>query len=153
MSSQDTTRNRNMIRYALTCENDHSFESWFKSADAFEALSAAGHISCAVCGSSTIGKDLMAPAVRPARKGKQTSGTLSAPQSEIEAAFAAMRRQVEENSEYVGLNFVSEARAMHEGDVPERSIYGEARIEDAKRLLEDGVPVAPLPFLPARKAN
>jgi len=142
-----------MIRYTLTCDRDHRFESWFKSADAFEALAAAGHVSCAVCGSTAVGKELMAPAVRPARKGKGTEGALSAPQSEIEAAFAAMRRQVEENSEYVGLNFVAEARAMHDGDAPERSIYGEARIEDAKRLLEDGVPVAPLPFLPARKTN
>ena len=46
-----------------------------------------------------------------------------------------------------------EARAMHQGDAPERSIYGEARPEEARQLLEDGVPVAPLPFLPGRKTN
>jgi hypothetical protein len=53
----------------------------------------------------------------------------------------------------VGLSFAAEARAMHDGDVPERSIYGEARLEDAKRLIEDGVPVAPLPFRPKRQTN
>ena len=42
---------------------------------------------------------------------------------------------------------------MHNGEAPERAIYGEARLDEAKKLLEDGVPVAPLPFLPNRKAN
>ncbi len=42
---------------------------------------------------------------------------------------------------------------MHEGTAPERSIYGEARPDEAKKLLEDGIPVAPLPFLPGRKTN
>ena len=78
---------------------------------------------------------------------------LGTPQSELEAALAALRRQVEENSEYVGMNFATEARAIHEGASPERAIYGEAKPEEAKRLIEDGIPVAPLPFRPARKSN
>ncbi len=73
--------------------------------------------------------------------------------TDAEAALAALRREVEENADYVGLNFVAEARAMHEGDLPSRSIYGEARIDEARKLLEDGVPVAPLPFRPIRKVN
>ena len=79
--------------------------------------------------------------------------SVQAPVSDAETAIAALRRKVEENSEYVGLNFVTEARAIHDGDAPERAIYGEARFEDAKKLIEDGVPVAPLPFLPVRKMN
>ena len=66
---------------------------------------------------------------------------------------ADLRAKVEANSEYVGMNFVAEARAMHDGDAPERSIYGEARADEAIKLLQDGVPVAPLSFLPTRKAN
>jgi len=72
---------------------------------------------------------------------------------ELETALAALRREVEANSEYVGLDFVSEARRIHDGDAPTRSIYGEANPEDARKLLEDGVRVAPLPFIPRRKAN
>ena len=49
--------------------------------------------------------------------------------------------------------FAREARAMHEGRSPERAIHGEARIDEARRLIEDGIPVAPLPFGPKRKAN
>lgn len=145
-----------MIRYSLTCGNAHSFDSWFQSADAFDRLAAGGHISCAVCGSGDIAKTLMAPVVRPGRRASvdvPPDAPLSTPQTPVEEAFAEMRRKIEQTSEYVGLNFATEARAIHDGAAPERSIYGEARADEARRLIEDGVPVAPLPFRPARKAN
>ncbi|MCY1126281.1 DUF1178 family protein [Frigidibacter sp. RF13] len=139
-----------MIRYRLTCDQDHGFESWFKSSDAFDKLNASGMVACSVCGSVKVTKDLMAPAVS---QGTEEAKPLQRPASEVEAALAALRRQVEENSEYVGLNFAAEARAMHEGERPHRSIYGEARSDEARKLIEEGVPVAPLPFMPARKVN
>jgi len=156
-----------MIRYTLTCARGHGFDSWFQSAAAFDSLSAAGQLACPACGDTTVEKTLMTPAVTPARKAGAGAGDaagrmpaersgrpdLSAPASEMEKAIAEMRRKIEAESDYVGMNFVAEARAMHQGDAPERSIYGEARPEEARQLLEDGVPVAPLPFLPARKAN
>lgn len=148
-----------MIRYTLSCGKGHGFESWFQNADAFAALAGAGQLACPVCGDTAVEKGLMAPAVTPARKAEAARAAagdkpgLTAPASELEQALAEMRRRVEANSEYVGMNFVAEARAMHEGDAPERSIYGEARPEEARKLLEEGVPVAPLPFLPSRKAN
>lgn len=140
-----------MIRYTLRCDKDHEFDSWFGSAGAFDSLAAAGRLSCPSCGSAEVRKALMAPSVRPGKNAPDTA--LSKPASEIEAALAALRKQVEENSEYVGLNFVAEARAIHEGEAPRRAIYGEAKVEEAKRLVEDGVPVAPLPFMPPRKVN
>lgn len=93
----------------------------------------------------------MAPAVRPSQK--SATKPLTMPQNDLEAAMAEIRRAVEENSEYVGLNFAAEARRMHEGEIDPRAIYGEAKLTEAKALLEDGVPVAPLPFIPNRKAN
>ena len=139
-----------MITYTLVCDADHRFESWFKSSAAFDDLSRSGHLSCAVCGSRKVEKSLMAPSVQPARK---AATKLRDPSSDQEAALAALRAKVEANSEYVGMNFVTEARAMHDGDAPERSIYGEARADEAMKLMEDGVPVAPLPFMPTRKSN
>ena len=59
-----------MIRYSLKCEAGHGFDSWFKGAEAFSALQAAGQVQCPVCGSGSVEKELMAPAVRPARKGE-----------------------------------------------------------------------------------
>lgn len=137
-----------MIRYTLTCDKDHSFESWFKSSDAFDKLQSGGHVACTTCGSSDVRRALMAPQVKTSRK-----AALTDPSTEAETALAAMRKQVEDNSDYVGLSFAKEARKMHDGDAPERAIYGEAKLDDAKKLIEDGIPVAPLPFMPKRKTN
>lgn len=143
-----------MIRYSLKCEAGHGFESWFKEAGAFPALQAAGQVQCPVCGSSVVEKELMAPAVRPARKSEGGARPdLSAPASEMEEKLAALRRQIEENSEYVGMNFATEARRIHSGEAPERAIHGEAKPDEARAMIEEGLPVAPLPFLPARKVN
>lgn len=138
-----------MIRYTLSCDQDHQFESWFQSFDAFEALSKAGHLSCAICGSGDVSLALMAPSV-PA---KANTADLSAPMSDAEQAVSAMRKEVEDNSDYVGKSFADEARKIHDGDAPERAIWGEAKLDDAKKLIDDGVPVAPLPFIPKRKTN
>lgn len=149
-----------MIRYSLKCSADHGFDSWFQNADAYAALRAAGQVSCPVCGTTEVDKALMAPSVQPARSDGAVTvpeaaapPSLREPQSELEAAMAELRRQIEANSEYVGVNFVTEARKMHAGEAPERAIHGEARPDEARKLIEEGLPVAPLPFLPARKVN
>lgn len=141
-----------MIHYDLKCPQGHEFDSWFQSAEAFDALRVAGHLACAICGATGVEKRIMAPSVRPARKAGDKP-KLHEPQNELEAAMAEMRRKIEAHSDYVGLNFAAEARRMHEGEIEERAIYGEARADDARALLEDGIPVAPLPFLPKRQAN
>lgn len=136
-----------MIRYALRCEKGHEFDGWFRSSDAYQAMRDAGQVTCAHCGSAQVEKALMAPAV-PAEKAR-----LDAPRNPAEAALEQLRQHVEQNSDYVGLSFAEEARAIHEGRSPGRAIHGEARPEEARRLIEDGVPVAPLPFIPRQKAN
>ncbi len=140
-----------MIRYALRCDKSHDFDSWFASAAGYDALRAAGHVACPNCGSTAVDKALMAPQVATADATERPR--LDQPQSEAEAALAELRRQIEANSEYVGMNFAAEARAIHDGDAPARSIYGETRPDEARKLIEDGVPVAPLPFVPGRKTN
>ncbi|MDP5307258.1 DUF1178 family protein [Paracoccus spongiarum] len=149
-----------MIRYALRCDKRHDFDGWFRSSEGFESLRRAGQVVCAQCGSTQVEKALMAPAVpkeaadQPAAPAAQPSShPLSRPRSAAEAALASLRRHVEANSDYVGMNFVAEARAMHEGAAPHRAIHGEARPDEARKLIEDGAPVAPLPFLPRQKSN
>lgn len=148
-----------MIRYSLKCDQDHAFESWFNSAESFASLRDQGHVACVICGSTRVEKALMAPAVRPARKAATSPATKDEPQplgeptSEVEKALRAMRHDVEQNSDYVGLNFAAEARAMHEGETLQRPIHGEAKPDEARKLLEDGVPVLPLPFIPKRQTN
>lgn len=135
-----------MIRYTLKCENGHAFESWFASASAFDTLLKGGHVSCALCGSTKVEKALMAPAVASAEPAAPER-PLSTPASPLEEKLAALRRQLEDNADYVGEDFASQARAMHLGEAPERSIWGEARPEEARALAEEGVPVVPLPLL------
>lgn len=147
-----------MIRYALKCANDHQFESWFQSADAFDKVKAANMVACPNCGDTSISKAIMAPKVRTTRGAAETpadepSKPLSTAVTEQEKALAKLKSEIEANSEYVGMNFAKEARAIHDGDSPARAIYGEAKPEEAKSLVEDGVPVAHLPFTPNRKTN
>jgi hypothetical protein len=149
-----------MIQFTLKCADGHRFDSWFQSAEAFEKLRAAGMVCCAVCGTQQVDKALMAPRVRPADKTAAAptadaprDPALSAPATQTEQAMTALKRKIEENSDYVGRNFAQEARDIHDGTAPERSIYGEARPDEARKLIEDGVPVAPLPFIPGRKSN
>ncbi|MDB6179320.1 DUF1178 family protein [Paracoccus sp. Z330] len=144
-----------MIRYDLRCENNHEFDGWFRSSDGFEKMLAAGQISCAQCGSTRIAKALMAPSVGKERKKQPTAATpdLSKTDTPAEAALEKLRQHIEANSDYVGNKFVDEARAIHEGRSPSRAIHGEAGAADARKLLDEGVPVAPLPFIPRQKAN
>lgn len=157
-----------MIRYALKCPEGHGFESWFASSAAYERLRQAGHVTCPVCGSAAVEKALMAPQLAPERAGAAPGlpvpagaapetppapdATPKAPDPRAEA-IARLRAEVEKNSEYVGGRFAQEARRIHTGDAPERTIHGEARPDEARALIEEGVPIAPLPFATARKVN
>lgn len=133
-----------MIKYALKCDAGHDFESWFQDSAAYDKLAASGHLSCAICGGTEVKKAIMAP--RVSAKDAPEAGPLSAPASPAEQALRRLRDHVEQNADNVGKDFATEARAIHDGDAPERAIYGEARLEEAKSLIEDGIPVAPLPW-------
>lgn len=147
-----------MIRFALKCDEAHRFESWFQSSEAFDALLSRGMVTCPDCGSASVAKDLMAPKVRPARKAAAapqpaTQPMTNAPDPELVSAIRKLKSYVEKNSDYVGTEFAREARAMHEGEIPQRAIHGEVRPDEAKKLIEDGVPAMPLPFIPRQKTN
>jgi hypothetical protein len=138
-----------MIRYALRCAEGHSFDSWFASGAEYDRLSGAALLACAVCGDPRVEKDLMAPRLGggPAEDG------LLAPASPAEAARRALRRRIEATCEDVGRDFPAEARRIHAGQAPARGIIGEAAPHEARALIEEGVPIAPLPWGPARRAN
>lgn len=141
-----------MIRYALACEHGHEFEGWFGSSDDYDAQSAKGLLKCPVCATRAVRKQIMAPAVAGTKK---TAVPDLPPQmrSMVMEAIGKVRRHVEENFDYVGDAFASEARAIHEGRSEDRGIYGEASPAEVKKLVEDGVPVAPLPPVPPKKTE
>lgn len=138
-----------MIRYALKCADGHGFDSWFQSAGAYDTLSDKGMVSCAVCGSTEVSKAIMAPRVTL----KDDVAPLSVPSTPAEQALRKLRTELEKNADYVGTTFATEARAIHLGEAPERPIWGQANLKEAKALVEEGVPIAPIPFGPSRKSN
>lgn len=131
-----------MIVYSLKCVRDHEFESWFRDSKAFDEQAASGKLMCPVCTSRKVEKAPMAPAL--AGSGAERS---SVPDEMRKARqfMTGLRKFVEANAENVGKKFPEEARKIHYGETEHRHIYGEASLQEAKELVEEGVDVAPLP--------
>ena len=141
-----------MIRYRLVCDGRHDFESWFRDSTMCDDQLAAGALVCPVCGSSRVEKQLMAPAVRGRREADAPKRRLAAPGDERQKllleAMRQLRRKVEDSADYVGERFPEEARRIHYQEAEARGIYGEATLEEAKALIEEGIEAHPLPRLP-----
>ena len=141
-----------MIRYALACAAGHEFEGWFSASADFDDQRAKGLVSCPVCESCEVAKQIMAPAVG-GRASDAPSGPAGSMRAMMMEAMGRIRRHVETNFDYVGDGFAAEARAIHEGKSEERGIYGEASPAQVKSLVADGVPIAPLPPEPPKKTD
>ncbi|HEY4925036.1 MAG TPA: DUF1178 family protein [Roseiarcus sp.] len=144
-----------MIKYALSCENAHSFESWFPNSESYDVQARRGLIACPECGSARVSKAIMAPAIVGGDKSRPRQEATAAPvallderQQRLREIARQLRQEIIANSDDVGAKFPEEARAIHDGDAPARSIRGQATAEEARALIEDGVGVLPLPFLP-----
>jgi len=142
-----------MIVFDLACGEGHVFEAWFGSSADYDDQCARGLVSCPICGASDVTKAVMAPNVgakgnrAPAAVPMRSGGTPApAEMKAVLAALAQAQAKLLEGSEHVGKRFADEARAIHDGDAPERPIHGQATHAEAKALIEEGVPVAPLPL-------
>lgn len=130
-----------MIVFNLQCDKHHAFEAWFASGVAFEEQAAAGLVACPECASTKIEKAPMAPALSGAKKSVLNDGE----RKKMRQFVAGMRKYVKENADYVGKAFPEEARKIHYGETEERQIYGEASLDEATALIEEGVEIAALP--------
>ncbi len=152
-----------MIHYQLQCDQAHAFDGWFKDSATFEKQAKRGLIECPECGSTSVERALMAPAVP--KKGNtlpvpvKPQAPAAAPQppvpvaggrlpAQMVAMLQRMRAEVEKHCDYVGDGFADEARRIHRGEVDERPIYGEATDEQAESLAEEGINVARIPWVP-----
>ena len=141
-----------MIRYALTCDHDHAFEGWFASSVDFDDQQGRGLVECPLCASKLVRKQIMAPAVSGTRRTAREAPPAHAQAMMMEAA-GRIRQHVEDNFDDVGDSFAAEARAIHEGKAEDRGIYGQATPREVRDLVEDGVPIAPLPPEPLKKSE
>jgi hypothetical protein len=144
-----------MIRYSLICDKEHEFDGWFASSDAFDKQVRRGLVDCPVCGSAKVQKALMTPGV-PVKSNRKADAepvkALHAPADpkvrEMMEMVRKLREHVETNADYVGDRFAEEARRIHYGEEDPRGIYGEATLDDAVELHEEGIDILPLPKLP-----
>jgi hypothetical protein len=164
-----------MIRYALNCDQRHTFESWFANSAAYDKQAKRGLVSCPVCGSAKVEKAVMAPRLSradaaepqspslppptpplpiqptpmpPIPPGKSPVAIMSSQERELRQKLKELRDHVTKNANYVGAKFPEEARKIHYGETEHRSIYGEASPDEAKQLHEEGIEFHPLPILP-----
>ena len=150
-----------MIKYTLVCEQRHDFESWFAGSDAYDKQAKRGLVTCPACGSAKVEKAIMAPRLSGTRKGKKAPAEtpaatapvamLSPQEQELRSKLKELRDHITQNADYVGKEFPEEARKMHYGETEHRSIYGEASLEAAKELHEEGIELHAIPMLPDDK--
>ena len=139
-----------MIKYALGCAEGHEFESWFPDSAAYEKLRKRGLVTCPECGSTEVDKAIMAPAVVGVERAaveKPAENLVDDKRRQAREALARLRREIEANTVDVGARFPEVARAIHQGDEPERAIRGQTSLAEAKALVEEGVGVMPMPML------
>lgn len=137
-----------MIQYSLVCDREHKFDAWFRNAEAYDTQKQKGIVSCPICGTTTVSKALMAPAVQRKSAEKFAVSTGHPQQAQLRAALKALRDKVVSEADYVGERFAEEARKIHDHESPARGIYGEATREEVAGLAADGVDFMPLPVLP-----
>jgi len=165
-----------MIRYALNCDQGHVFESWFQNSAAYDKQAKRSLVTCPICGSAKVEKAIMAPRLaradaanpqppappNPAPVPLQQTPTrpvspktpvamVSAAERELRQKLKEIRDHITKNASYVGQRFPEEARKIHYGEAEHRSIYGEASLDEAKQLREEGIEFHPLPVLPEDK--
>jgi hypothetical protein len=161
-----------MISFDLKCTHDHVFEAWFRSSAAYDEQRAAGLVACPVCGDASVAKAVMAPAV--AAKGNQRPAAAmpeeDAAQAPVamahgaggEARMKALLAEIAEaqsraleKSEWVGDKFAEQVRAMHYGEKDHALVHGTADSREARAMMEEGLPVAPLlvPVAPPDKTH
>lgn len=143
-----------MIHYQLRCDQQHHFDGWFKDSESFDKQAKLGLVECPECGGRTVTRALMAPAVSkrmdmPApTKPLQEKAAAGPVPAVVLAVLQKIRAEVEKNCDYVGEAFTEEVRKMHRGELEARAVYGEASEEQAETLMDEGIEVARIPWVP-----
>ena len=138
-----------MIVYNLCCSTcNMTFEGWFESSNDYMKQKRQKILSCPSCNSLKIEKALMAPNLN-----KKSNSKNQKIKKTIASNISKLKKIVEKNFDYVGDNFSEEAKKIKYGESKDRSIYGEATIEQTKELIEEDISITPLPFQSNKKNN
>ena len=141
-----------MIRYNLICENEHDFDSWFKDSKSYNTQKKSNSVLCPICNSNNISKALMSPGIPTKTNALKINKLLDVENSKlIRDTLIKLKKEVKKNADYVGTDFPDEARKIFYKESKDRSIYGEAKQDDIKDLIEEGIDIIPLPIIPDDK--
>ena len=137
-----------MIKYKLVCKNcNNFFDSWFASSKEYEKLKNLKHINCPNCNSLKITKDLMSPNVLNSKKEKSEIAR-NEKYVKVKNKIKEYQKFIKNNLEYVGENFVYEARSIHYNNKKNsKGIYGKATIDEVKELDEEGIKTEIIPWV------
>ena len=137
-----------MIKFDLNCEQcEYSFEGWFENSKEYSAQNKKKLVRCPSCESTNIKKALMAPNLN-----RRTNSKEQKLKKSMASNINKIKKIIEKNFDYVGDKFSEEAKKIKYGEKKERSIYGEATLEQTKELLDEEIDVVPLPFT-TKKTN
>ena len=137
-----------MIVFNLTCKLcDYSFEGWFENTREFNNQNKKKLINCPSCNSDIITKGLVAPNLN-----RKTNSKTNKVRKTVASNIKKLKKIVEKNFDYVGDKFTEEAKKIKYGESKERSIYGEATLEQTKELVNEEIDIVPLPFS-SKKTN
>ena len=136
-----------MIKYRLTCKNcNSSFDSWFASSREYEKLKKLKHLNCNDCNSIKVEKTLMAPSVLNT-KDKIVSISKDKKFYKIKNKIKEYQKFIKKNFNYVGDNFVNEARLIHyDNKKKSKGIYGNATPNEISELKDEGIETDIIPW-------
>src|SRR4029078_9960231 len=90
-------------------------------------------------------RELPAPAPVQAKQ-PMARGPMPPEVAEALGKLAEAQAKALRDSRCVADAFAEQTRAMHYGEQDPETIHGQASLEEAQALFEEGIPVAPLPF-------
>jgi hypothetical protein len=163
-----------MVIYDLECSFGHSFEGWFKDAEAYAKQKRDGQIHCSQCGVSHVqrlpsglhigsggSRREKVPAVKSQAELPAVPASHSAPTTPAKknvtldpiTMLKAIHHFVNENFRDAGRGFADEAIRMKRGEISHEPIHGRATSADQERMQDEGVACVLLPELPDQIKN
>ena len=135
-----------MIKYNLTCHNEHEFESWFSNSNEFDNLKKKKLLECIFCSSKKVNKSIMSPMVSGTKDNNQELKFLNEDLNNEKNKIFELRKFVENNFEYVGKDFSRKVREIYYDKKSKKAIYGTATTEEKKELEEEGIDLLSIPW-------
>jgi len=137
-------RDVSVIIYDLKCENNHTFEGWFKDRMAFEKQKEGRLITCPVCGSDKV--EMVLSSIAIMGKDPKVEGNEKAKEISPLKMLQNFHDYIDKTFEDVGANFADVALKMHYGEEEQKNIKGTTTRSEEENLKDEGVQFFKIPL-------